>query len=372
MFRFLKNSISFLIFNILSLLKRKRIKVSYSNNVLLINTGKIGDLIVSSIFLENDDLFQEKKIFFLLEKKYKDLFFGYNGNIRLIYYNSKNYKWNIFYRLKILKILRSYGFSFAFNISPARGFIGDEISLLSGAEKIYATCDNMKYLGKYYGRILDRKYTDIKYREIKNEYIKLDKLVKEITGLSDSQIKFFNSKSLLIDLNLDLSYNVKKDEYILISPLVTDMKRSWGVENYKILTQKLSESFKVLLIGSIAEKNVLKYISGNLKNVFIITPSLRYTPSVINFCKLFIGNHSGLSHIALKLQKPLIAIVDGGFFNYYFPIFEDRPENIFIYHKLECFECDWNCKYHEPLCLKNITVENVLKNVNILLNINNS
>ena len=152
--------------------------------------------------------------------------------------------------------------------------------------------------------------------------------------------------------------------------MVTDMKRSWGIENYKNLTQKLSGNYKILLIGSPNENRELKYVSGNLKNVYIVTPSLKYTPSVINACRIFIGNHSGLSHIALKIGKPMVAIVDGGYFNWYFPLYNNNPENVFIFNKLECFECDWNCIFQEPYCLTKIPLEKVLLNLNKLINLN--
>ncbi|HEY5123402.1 MAG TPA: glycosyltransferase family 9 protein [Ignavibacteria bacterium] len=327
---------------------------------MLVNTGKIGDLIISSVFLDNDELFPGKEIFFLFGKNYKDLFFGYEGKINIIYYDPFRYKWNLFYRFRLLKNLRSYGFSFVYNVSPARGFIGDELSLLSGAEKTYATCSNMKYLGKYFGKVLNGKYSGIIYQDVKNEFKKLQTLVRDLSAEENHELIFHNIKSLHVIMDPDLPNDIRPNEFILISPMVSDMERSWGIENYKTLTGILSKKNKIILIGSFSEIQTLKFISGNLKNVFVIAPSLKLTPSVINSCRIFIGNNSGLSHIAIKLGKPTVAIIDGGFFDWIFPINEDYPKNVFIYNKLDCFGCDWKCIYKEPLCLTKILVEEVL------------
>ncbi len=367
MFQYFKNLISYFLFQVLILLLKSKNKKSNTNRILLVNTGKIGDLIISSIFLDNDELFSGKEIFFLSGEKYKDLFFGYNGKIKLIYYDTKRYKWNLFCRYKLLKNLREYGFSYAYNVSPARGFIGDELSLLSGAEKKYATCSNIKYLGKHFGKILNRKYTEIQYQKIKNEFNKLQTLVKDLSIEKNPELIFHNRKSLHIDIKPDLPVNIKPDEFILISPMVTEMDRSWGIENYKTLTGKLCEKNKILLIGSPSEEETLGYISGNLRNTFVITPSLKYTPSIINSCRIFIGNNSGLTHIAIKLGKPTVAIIDGGFFDWIFPINENDPKNVFIYNKLDCFGCDWKCIYKEPICLTKISLKEVLNKSKELL-----
>ena len=358
-FQFVSNSFSFIIFSTIKIFFPQQ--KTNENNILFINTGKIGDLIVTSILLENDDIFNNDfNVYLLIKQQYYPLFEKYSGKINIISYKYDSYKWSLFYRIKLLKKLNKLKIEKCFNITSARGMLNDEISLLCGANNIYTTCSNHIYLGKFLGTIMDSKYTEIIYSNIYNEYDKHIEVLKSFSG--KKEFIFYNHKTFHFS-------NLSQDkDYIAISPLSTDKDRSWGIGNYKTLCNEISKTQNVILLGSKSEIDKLNFIKAGNNNISIDISPLDKVTEIINSCKLYIGNHSGLTHIALKLNKPLIAILDGGFFNQYLPYKTENKNNIFIYNEMECFGCLMRCLYKEKYCLTNITIEEVYKEFEKLVN----
>ena len=155
-FIYIKSLIDLFILVILRLLLKPFF--AKSNNILFINTGQIGDLIVSSIILENDIVFEGKgEIVFVVKDQYLQLFKNYNGKVKILGYNYIKYKYSLLYKYKFLMNLRHIGFKKCYNLTTARGILNDQMALLSGAEEIYCLNSNWKYLTNFFGKKLDKK-----------------------------------------------------------------------------------------------------------------------------------------------------------------------------------------------------------------------
>lgn len=115
-------------------------KRNEKKSILFINTGQIGDLMVSSLLLDNDDIFDNSRVYFLIKDKYLELFKEYYGKVEIIGYNYQRYKWSIFFKIKFIKYLHSLKLSKCYNVTSARGILNDEMSLLSGADEVYCLC----------------------------------------------------------------------------------------------------------------------------------------------------------------------------------------------------------------------------------------
>jgi len=363
----IKNIISLFSFYLLKLFFRRK-NNPQNKNILFYNSEKIGDLVVSSMILENDESFDpDSEKYFLIKKKYSPLFNGYSGKIKIIEYNYSLYKWFLPYRIILIKRLRKLRLDKLYNLTPARGMLNEEISLLSGANKIYSINKNRKYL-KGTGNITERLYDGILFKEEKNEYVKHIRLLKSF-GVDEKSISFENIKTFRLKENNFLIYKneVKKGEYIVIAPLSTEPDRAWGVDNFKKLSRELSKEYKVVLEGSPNEKSILNIIKDRNENIIVDTSPLEDLSGIIMHCKLFIGGDSGLTHIALKLGKPLLAVLDGGYFNRYFPFRTDDKNNNYIYKMMDCFECGFECIYDKKLCLTDINYDDVAKKVKEIL-----
>ena len=132
---YVKNTLSYVSFRFMKFfLKRKKIS---GDGLLFVNLAPIGDLVVSSVILKNEILF-EYKTYFLIKKKYYPVLKDYNGRTRIIILKTVLYKWLIPYRFYFLNKLRRLNIAVAVNIGHNKSTISDEITLLSGANKIFA------------------------------------------------------------------------------------------------------------------------------------------------------------------------------------------------------------------------------------------
>ncbi len=365
---YFNNLIAFCIYKILSLFFKRTQKPS--DSILFINTGQIGDLTISSSLLDSDDKFKSgTKIYFLIKKEYSNLFKDYKGRVKLIYWNYKKYKYSFFYRIKFLKKINSYRIKDVYNLTAARGITVDELALLSGGENIFCLNSNWLYLKKIFCKKMNSYYDKVLCEDILNEYEKHSKILEKLNLLEEDEK--FSFKSFNLKINAKKKYNsLLAEPYITISPLASDFGRCYGIEKFISLCGKLSSLQNIVLLGSRDERHILNKIIRSEFNIFNLAGELELNevPAVIKRSKLFIGNDSGLSHIALKLNVPMIAIIGGGNFGRYFP-YKQNANRIFLYHQTDCFGCEWNCVHNEKYCLTRIPVESVFDSAKKLLGV---
>ena len=104
-FKKISNILSYLLFRLLRLIFYRQ-STGETGNILFLNTGQIGDLVVSSMIFDNDDAFKsESNVYFLMKQEYFSLFNNYKGKVNILTYNYNKYKFSIFYRIKLLKKL---------------------------------------------------------------------------------------------------------------------------------------------------------------------------------------------------------------------------------------------------------------------------
>lgn len=365
---YFNNTIAFLFFKILSLMFYRKNKDGKS--VLFINTGNLGDTVISSMILENDDkLDKYNNAYLLIKNEFSGLFNNYNGRVKIIKWNYKRYKWNLFYRIKFLKLIKSFNLRNTYNLTSARGMTCDEIALLSCAKMKYCFNSNWVYLKKMYGKRMDNLYDKILCRDILNEYEKHKFVLKSLFSLQNVRISVTES-GILNEKEFSTRSFLPSKDYVVISPMASIEEKTYGLKNYSIISDSLSKFTDVMLLGKESEKKICGEISrnnGRIKN-FAGKYTFEEVLYIISHCKLFIGNDSGLTHVALKFDVPLIAIIGGGTFGRYFPYLESE-KRIYLYNKLDCFGCEWNCIKSDQYCITEVLPSRVLDEANKLLGI---
>jgi heptosyltransferase-1 len=125
------------------------------------------------------------------------------------------------------------------------------------------------------------------------------------------------------------------------------------------------------LIFVLDDKRRHEYIDkiSLLSPKIIITTGLTTLSEVsylISKSDLFIGNDSGLFHIAKTYNKKRIGIVGGGALNITLPYCSGENE-ILLYKEMECFKCHWVCRFNHSYCIQDISVLDVFDSVKKLL-----
>ncbi len=120
----------------------------------------------------------------------------------------------------------------------------------------------------------------------------------------------FDCSELFIDTNNHEEQEVKNNisdefDYFVIFPGGNWMPKIWSVANYNILLKKIlsrNKNIKFILVGSKVEQNFYHdKITKNIDDKYFINlfgASLTQTAAYMKKSKLFIGNDSGLSHMA--------------------------------------------------------------------------
>lgn len=147
-----------------------------------------------------------------------------------------------------------------------------------------------------------------------------------------------------------IKYNLGNN-YAVISHGGSDDRKQFDAIQFSQISNYLLQQLnieKVILLGTKSEIVKSEQIIKLAKNNLIVdltgqTNILEYC-SVISKAKLVISNDSSAGHIAKITNTPSISIVGGGNFGTFYPYQDDK--NITIFRGLDCFGCNWRCKYN--------------------------
>ena len=343
-----------------------RKKKSTSNRVLFINTGLLGDVIISSLILKNEAKLNNvsSTIYILFDKRFAGLFKEYNGNINLLFLNSNKYRLNLFYRISFLRELRKLDLEKSINISFCRRTFDDEITLLSGSHNSIGFVNAPK-IPKLFSDHIDSNYSEIIKPPTGNHYLDIVYLLERL-GIKSPyhETLMLNLKNIPSDFHKNLKTNKK---VISLAPQTSRSIKDWNYENFVELVGQIIEKFNAIVILLGDKKNDTYIIKSN-SNIIDLkgATTLEEAASIIAISDLFIGNDSGLFHLAKTNGIPRIGLIGGGAVNVVFP-YGNTENEILLYKEMNCFGCHWKCIYEKAHCLQEVTVENVINSVRLLL-----
>jgi len=79
--------------------------------------------------------------------------------------------------------------------------------------------------------------------------------------------------------------------------------------------------------------------------------SLRQAAAVLKRCRLGVGAETGTAHMACAVGTPNVVLVGGGHFGRFMPY---SPLTTMACLPLECYGCNWHCRYATPHCVQNV------------------
>ena len=107
-------------------------------------------------------------------------------------------------------------------------------------------------------------------------------------------------------------HNLKDNNFLVLHPGITDPGKAWAKENWQELAEKLVENHILIFTGSQQDQNLITEICQGLEPSQAINLagklSIRDTAAIIALGQAFIGVDTGPLHLAVALNKPIVAL----------------------------------------------------------------
>ncbi|MCO5251240.1 MAG: glycosyltransferase [Candidatus Kapabacteria bacterium] len=138
----------------------------------------------------------------------------------------------------------------------------------------------------------------------------------------------------------------------------------YSIKDYPQLAQvlklvNLRNSYHFVCLGSEKDwqkhEEICKAANVKYSNLCGQT-TIRQAAAIIYKSVAAIGVDTAHAHIATALGIPNLAILGGGHFGRFYPY--DRMQTAII-NALECYQCNWVCKFDKPHCLTDIQAEDI-------------
>ncbi len=167
--------------------------------------------------------------------------------------------------------------------------------------------------------------------------------------------------------------------YYVIFPGASSPARKWKESNFIELCNYIHNKtglFGIVCGGkseiAIAENIVTK---SNAKLISLAgKTTLEEFLTVLQSSAFTVTNETSCTHMAAAVNASVICILGGGHFGRFlpFPPYKNRKIPISVYHKMNCFNCNWNCiykptKFQEAPCVEHISLKQVIQAVDALL-----
>ncbi len=346
----------------------------FSNKkILIVRTDSIGDAILSiGIIKAIKEQFPNSNITVLVQEHLFEIYelCPYIDNIISVnkdkFYIDKNY------RNSFINDFHKLNYDYSINTIYSRDLFSD----------VFATAANIDFKIAFDGDLsnneistkstYDRRY-DLLVKSIGNNVIEFKRYIDLSNALGIQNYDglpwiWFNEKTMNFAENFYKSYNVKKENVIILFA-----GGQHSIRDYIYFSEALNnvtniDDYTVIAIGGAREFALHQDICKNAKFKYLNLCgklTLIESASLVYHSKFSIGTETSFSHIACAVDKPNITILGGGHFGRFLPYHELTS---LVYLPLECFHCNWKCKFDSPYCITEIDPEIVTNAINDVIN----
>jgi predicted lipopolysaccharide heptosyltransferase III len=158
--------------------------------------------------------------------------------------------------------------------------------------------------------------------------------------------------------------------FAVIHPAAAFATKQWAAENFaQVATELTRRSLPIVAITTPNETHIVDELKRNTAApVLAMTDlSLPEITALIDKARLFIGNDSGIAHIAAAVKAPSVVIFGSSNRAHWRP-WATAPAEV-VYEEMECQPCHgYYCeKFEQPECIKRVPIERVMASVERVL-----
>jgi heptosyltransferase-2 len=330
--------------------------------ILIIRLSSIGDILLSTPFIRQvRKAFPNATIYYVVKKEYQDLLM-YNPNLDHLIILDKGGNGSGLKKIK--NYLKNEKFNYIFDLHNNFRSIYLRGNLKSDYMN-YIRKDKFRQLALVYFK--KNWYTQV--IPIPERYFSVARdvgLVQDDLGL---EIHWNDCITGKLNKKLENHKISIHDDFISIAPGASFFSKRWPVEYFdKIVEKVISElKYKVCVLGDKNDARLGKFLARH-KGIFDLTDKLSLLESamILSKSKALISNDTGLMHMAVAVQTPVLAIFGStvkelGFFPY-------KGEHIVVeVNNLSCRPCSHlgkkKCPKKHFRCMLDIKPDMVWENL---------
>ncbi len=330
------NLLNFIITSLIIKIIHLKRRTIVPKTLLLIRLDSIGDFILVQsffAFFRTHPVYREYKITLCGNLIWKDLAEYLNQNTfdSFIWINRKKFKWNFFYKYRIMNQIYKAGYETVIETTFTREILyGDTIVKASKAkQRIGSTGSPDSYL-KWKRKIFsDDYYTKLITQSDKNlfEFYRnkefFEKLLQNKIEISKPSMNFDK-----VEYKLPV-----ENEFIVVVPGAQEKARRWSEENFRELIKYLLKDYQysILVAGSASEQSTIQKILRGIESARVVDVSGKTTLSqlgkIISNAKFLISNETSSVHFAAAVNTPFVCISNGQRFGRFMPYPEEMKIN---------------------------------------------
>lgn len=354
--------------------------------VLILRKDTLGDYV---LFYPTLALYRKKysdaEITLVISSLFKDLAPLLSDFENIIWFDAKRYSTSYLYRRKFLLDLRRKGFNIAIQPTFSREPMGDFMIMITGAHERIGVDGDCTASTEDEKRRNNTIYT--KLVTISNSIItELDKniaIAEKIAGehvhvvFPTVDYELFQEESAL---QIQKEYGLENGKYTIFFPGSGTRFKVWPVEKFaEIADYFIEKKITPVLCGSNGERDLVESILMHMKHKedAVNLSGKTDLPTMIRLLKnskCYFGSDTGITHIAAGIQVPSVCLLGGGHFKRFFPYGDLTRNRIVFDESMTCMNDNWDCAKglkggESAPCVKNIAVENVKKEIDILFGI---
>ena len=161
-----------------------------------------------------------------------------------------------------------------------------------------------------------------------------------------------------------------REPYALIHPASLFRTKQWSSKNFGDVVDYLAgRRMNAIAVASPAENSVLKELLAATRSPVIIADDLTLPEitALASEATLFVGNDSGIAHIAAALNTPTVVVFGSSNRDHWRP-WTDAPNEI-VFNPFECQPCPgYECEvYGEPKCILSVSSDQVIAAIDRVL-----
>ncbi len=214
----------------------------------------------------------------------------------------------------------------------------------------------------------------VEVEELVHETEKYRVLMEQLTG----EPRSLRSPQLLLPEELSelaarvlAQLGLPEEQYLLCAPAGTAniSIKAWPGTHFAGLIARIEQIFGIpaLITGHEKERSIVDNVlrlaeqAGAHPRVWLGRDGEMPLAAALTRKSLFyLGNDTGLMHAAAAFERPVIAFFGGGHWPRFLPA--ARTGRVFV-TPMPCFYCNWECVFSEALCVRGISLEEVLPEI---------